>query len=215
VTTLKQLLVLLAAAPLLILGPRVMAGVEPAPAPPLTDIDPTFHRGALELQLIDGVEFSQQDTGPMRPNIDYEDTALRLGYMIDSAHRGGTFLRGNDELLLEGVDGVIFQGPGSGLGGLSILYRRNFLAPGARIVPYMDGGGGGVYCDAYHNQEQRALGSKGEFDLQGGVGVHFRLTQRISLDTEVAYRHLSNADLAPRNLGVNSIGGGFGVSFTF
>jgi lipid A 3-O-deacylase len=215
---LPLLLPLVATLLFLIRSPGVLAGSPeppaPAPAPPAA-LDPAFQHGVLELQLVDGAEWSEQDTGPLRPNIDYELTALRLGYMLDAAHNGGTFLRGNDEILLEGVGGVIFHGPGTGLGGLALLYRRNFLAPNARIVPYIMGGGGGLYNDAYHDQEQRALGSKFEFDLPASIGVRFRVTPLISIDAEIAYRHISNADTAARNLGVNSIGGVVGMSYTF
>ena len=177
--------------------------------------DPIFHRGALDLQVADGVEFSRQKTGLERPNIDYELTAVRLGYMVDSPHRGGTFLRGNDEFMLEAVSGVILQGPGTAFGGLSILYRRNFLAPGAKAVPYITVGGGAVYCDAYHDRVQQALGSNFEFDLQADVGLRYRIGAHWSVDAEVAYRHLSNAHLVERNLGTNGIGGLLGVSYGF
>ena len=215
--TISRRAFLLPAAALLLAWPaRVTAGPpEPAPVSIAASADPIFQRGALELQLVDGVEYSLQNTSARRPNIDYEVTALRLGYMLDSPNTGGTFLRGNDEVLLEAVGGPIFFGPGTALGGLSILYRRNFLAPDARWVPYINAGGGGVYSDAYHDRVQRALGSPFEFDLQGSVGLRFRLAAHVSLDGEVAYRHLSNADLAPRNYGTNGIGGVFGVSFTF
>lgn len=177
--------------------------------------DPIFQRGKFELQVMDGAVYSLQYTGLRRPNIDYTVTTLRVGYMIDSLHAGGTFLRGNDEFLVEAVGGAIFQGPGNALGGLSILYRRNFLAPGARWVPYLNLGAGGVYSDAYHDQVQKALGSKFEFDLQASVGLRYRLATRWTLDGELAYRHLSNAHLASRNLGTNALGGLLGVSYGF
>ncbi len=164
---------------------------------------------------MDGAEYSVQDTGLRRPNIDYELTTVRLGYMLDSPHAGGSFLRGNDEVLLEAAGGVIFEGPGTALGGLSLLYRRNFLAPNAWAAPYINVGAGGAYSDAYHDQAQQALGSKFEFYLQGSVGVRFRLSSRYSLDVESSYRHLSNAGLAERNLGTNGIGGLLGLSYTF
>ncbi len=176
--------------------------------------DPLFHRGVWELQIAEGVEFSLQNTSRIRPNIDYELTILRGGYMLDTPH-GSNFLRGNDELLLEVVGGPMFQGPGSALGGLSIVYRRNFLSPGARVIPYFDAGGGGVYSDASHDRVQQALGSPFEFDLQAGVGVRFRLGMGWTLDAEFTYRHLSNAHIVDRNLGTNAIGGLLGASYSF
>ena len=154
-------------ATLLLTGPRLFAGMaEPAPTIPPPDTDPIFRRGALELQTTDGAFFSLQHTANRRPNIDYELTVIRAGYMLDSPHQGGTFLRGNDELLLEGTGGPIFQGPGTGLGSLSIIYRRDFLAPNAWLVPDFAVGGGGLYSNAYRDQTQGAIGSKFEFDLQ-------------------------------------------------
>lgn len=177
--------------------------------------DPIFHRGALELQVTDGAIYSLQYTGLRRPNIDYELTVVRLGYMLDSPHAGGSFLRGNDELMLEGTGGPIFQGPGSGLGSLSIIYRRNFLAPGAWLVPYLNLGGGGLYSNAYRDQVQQAIGSRFEFDLQASVGLRYRLARHWTVDGEFAYRHISNAHFAERNLGTNGIGGLLGASYSF
>ena len=181
----------------------------PAPAP-----DPAFQRGAFDLQVAEACEISVQNTSAIRPNIDYQLTVLRAGYMLDTPH-GSNFLRGNDEFLLEAVGGPIFHGPGSALGGLSIIYRRNFLSPGAKIVPYLNLGAGGVYSDAYHDKVQQALGGKFEFDLQASVGARFRLSPRWSLDAEFAYRHLSDAHITQRNLGTNGIGGVLGVSRAF
>ena len=210
-----------AAAAACLLGPAALAGpaasipAAPAAAVPTPDADPIFERGKFELQLTDGAFFSLQHTANRRPNIDYELSVIRVGLMLDSPHPGGTFLRGNDELLLEGTGGPIFQGPGTGLGSLSILYRRNFLAPGAKLVPYFDLGGGGLYSNAYRNQVQQAIGSKFEFDLQAAIGLRYRLTRHWTADGEFAYRHISNAHFAERNLGTNAIGGLLGASYSF
>ena len=164
-----------------------------------------FQKGALDLQIMLGAEDSIQDTSPGRPNIDYGLAVVRFGYMLDSA-RGSGFLRGNDEVMIEGISGPIYTGPGTFLSGLSLVYRRNFVPPSARIVPYLNLGAGGVYSDAYHQRVQRALGSPFEFDLQGGVGLRYRFDAKWSIDGEASFRHLSNADLAPRNYGTNALG---------
>ena len=216
VTLRPPLLSLLLFAAVLASRPPGIAGpAAPTASPELVEDDAIFHRGKLDLQVADGAVYSLQYSCVRRPNIYYTVTAVHLGYMVDSPHRGGTFLRGNDEFLLEAVGGAIFQGPGNALGGLSILYRRNFLAPGARLVPYLNLGAGGVYSDAYHDQVQKALGSRFEFDLQASVGLRCRLARRWTVDGEFAYRHLSNAHLADRNLGTNAIGGLLGVSYAF
>ncbi len=197
-------------------GFAARAGEADAKATPRSPVatDPIFHRGAWDLQVAEGVEFSLQTTSQIRPNIDYQLTVIRLGYMLDDPH-GSNFLRGNNEFILEAIGGPMFQGPGSALGGLSIVYRRNFLSPGARIVPYLDLGAGGVYSDAFHDKAQQALGSPFEFDLQAGIGVRFRLGLNWTMDAEFAYRHLSNAHIVDRNLGTNAVGGLIGASYSF
>ena len=117
--------------------------------------------------------------------------------------------------MIEGIGAGIFTGPGNGLGGLSLLYRRNFLAPDTRIVPYFTMGAGGIYNDAYHERTQRIIGAPGEFDLQAAAGLRFRVSTKLTLDTEFSYRHISNADLADRNYGTNGIGGMVGLSYGF
>ena len=183
----------------------------PAPAPV---VDPAFQKGAYDLQLASAFELSLQHTHLRVTNFDYELTIIRAGYMLDTPH-GSNFLRGNDEIMLETEGGPIFHGYGSALGGLSIVYRRNFLSPGAKIVPYLNLGAGGIYSDAYHDKVQQSLGGKFEFDLQVSAGAHFRLSPRWSIDAEFAYRHLSDAFITERNLGTNGIGGVLGVSRAF
>ena len=201
----------------LLLGASLVRAGEPdgkTPAAPVAVEDRIFHRGAWDLQVAEGVEFSLQNTSRIRPNIDYQLTVISLGYMLENPH-GSNFLRGNNELIVEVIGGPMFQGPGSALGGLSIVYRRNFLSPGARVVPYLNVGAGGVYSDASHDKVQQALGSPFEFDLQAGVGVRFRLGLNWTVDAEFSYRHLSNARIVDRNLGTNGIGGLVSASYSF
>ncbi len=183
--------------------------------PPAPVVNNTFQRGATELQLESGFELSLQHTHLRVTNFDYELTILRYGYMLDGAH-GRSFLRGNDEILFGVEGGPIFHGFGSALGGITLLYRRNFLAsPDARVVPYLSLGAGLIYTDAYHNEVQQQLGGRFEFIPQAEFGFHFRLTPRWSLDAEFAYRHISDAFITSRNLGTNGVGGSFGVSRSF
>ena len=218
--SLSSFLPLVLAAVCLFQPVRLHAGPPEAPlgkdTPPATldAPDPIFHHAAFDLQFMGGLMYSLQRTTFERPNFDYAPVVLRLGYMVNNVYGSG-FFRGNDEVMIEGIGAPVFVGPGTGLGGLSLLYRRNFLAPNNRLVPYLTAGVGGIYTDAYHVKPQRALGSPGEFDLQGAVGLRFRVSTKITLDTEFSYRHLSNAGLAERNYGTNAIGGMVGLSYGF
>ena len=196
----------------------VLAGpdVSKSTVVPVAETDPAFARGAFDLQVASGVLFSVQTPSLRRPNIDFDLGAVRFGYMLDGPNGRG-FLRGNDEFMVEAAGGSIFHGPGSGLGGISLIYRRNFLIPAVQpyVVPYLEIGGGGIYTDVYHSPEQHVLGAPFEFDLQSSLGLRFRLTRKWSLDAEANFRHLSNADLANRNYGVNNLGVLVGVSRSF
>lgn len=192
-------------------GPAV---VDATPETPSDDMMKAFRQGALDFQLTLGTEISIQATELKRPNIDYALADIRFGYMLDTA--GGTnWLRGNDEVLFEVIGGPMYTGPGNALGGLSLLYRRNFVPEGARIVPYLNAGLGGIYTDAYHDRTQRALGAPFEFDIVTGIGLRYRITGHLSSDGEISYRHLSNADLATRNFGTNALGGLIGFTYSF
>ena len=214
---------LLAASSLLALAPAVFGGASTegtvdTTIAPLADT--AFQKGATELQLESGFELSLQHTHLRVTNFDYELTIVRFGYMLDTAHGENflgkhNFLRGNDEVLLGVEGGPIFHGYGSALGGITALYRRNFLSPGAKVVPYFSAGAGLIYSDAYHNEVQQSLGGRFEFIPQAEFGCHFRLSPRWSLDAEFAYRHISDAFITSRNLGTNGVGGSFGVSHSF
>ena len=188
--------------------------VDPKAVPSTDEMGTAFLRGKLDLQVSLGAEESIQYTSPGRPNIDYGLAVARLGYMLDDA-RGPGWRRGNDEVMVEAIGGPIYTGPGTFLTGLSLIYRRNFVPSSARFIPYINLGAGGVYSDAYHQKSQRALGSAFEFDLQVGVGLRYRLNPRWSVDTEISFRHLSNADFSSRNYGTNALGGLIGIGYAF
>ena len=192
-------------------GSSTEAAVNTTPAPLA---DTAFQKGTTELQLESGFELSLQHTHLRVTNFDYELTIIRVGYMLDSPY-GRSVLRGNDEVLLGVEGGPIFHGFGSALGGITALYRRNFLLFGTKVVPYFSFGAGLIYTDAYHNEVQQQLGGRFEFIPQGELGCHFRLSPHWSLDAEFAYRHISDAFITTRNLGTNGVGGSFGVSRSF
>lgn len=169
-----------------------------------------FDRGSLEFQALGGAFFSINHS----PNFDYAVGTLRLGYMLYSPNGGGC-LRGNTELLLEVFGGGIFKGPGSGMVGGTLLLRYNFVQPEATVVPYFQIGAGGLYSDAAQDQSQRLIGSDFEFNLQASIGVRWFCTPRCAFILEGGYRHISNADTADRNMGVDAIGGMLGLSYFF
>ena len=186
------------------------AGSEIAP-PPDSPARALFDHGSHELQIGIGWNHSTASGGPLRPVVDDVAGALRLGWMLNSP--GGTgFFRGNCEFLIEAVAGGIVEGAGSVLAGGTLILRYNFIKDSARWLPYIQAGLGAVYADAYRQRPQRLLGEGFEFTMQGEIGVRYLITPHTAVYVETGYRHISNAGLADRNLGLNSVTAEAGVS---
>ena len=180
---------------------------------PMADL-PAFRHGGQEVELNAGAMFSFTSQSARKPELNYAMEDVRYGYMLDDVY-GPAFWHGNDEFLVEGFGGEVFKGPGKALGGGDLLLRHNFVQDGWKLVPYVQIGGGGLDNDIYHDQTQRLIGQGFEFLLQADIGVRYMITNHWALSLEGDYRHISNADLANRNLGLNSLGATLGLNFLF
>jgi hypothetical protein len=109
----------------------------------------------------------------------------------------------------------VTKGPGSFLASASLLWRYNFVQPDARLVPYLQLGAGALDNDIHTGYGQREIGEAFEFVLQGDVGLKYMISNRWAVSAEGGYRHISNADLASRNEGLNSIGVLMQMSYFF
>lgn len=175
-----------------------------------------FVKGARELELGLGAFWSVGTTGDAkRPDMSFGLAQVSHGWMLSDV-RGSGALRGNFEFLLGVFGGSIWDGPGDGLIGSNLLLRYNFVQSGAVVVPFVQIGGGGVYSDAAKDDKvQQLIGSEMSFNLEGAIGVRWMLSNRCAVSLRAEYRHLSNANLADRNSGLNVIGGVLGVSWFF
>jgi hypothetical protein len=172
-----------------------------------------FDRGTWEVEVGSGF-FGSFSTSAPRPTINYQLNDLRLGWMYDSPRRSG-WLRGNSELLLEALGGPVTKGSGSYLAGGSLIYRYNFVQPGARLIPYFQIQAGALDNDIYHRRSQREVGEAFEFILGGGPGIKYRINDQWSAAAELGYRHISDAGLSSRNEGLNSLGGQLQLTYRF
>jgi Lipid A 3-O-deacylase (PagL) len=171
-----------------------------------------FSQGLWEFEETTGAFFSL-NSGFGRPKIDYAVETLRLGVMLSNPHGSGVFA-GNFEFLLDVLGGVIFQGPGNGLGGGTMGLRYNFVQPQASLVPFVQLGAGGCYSDIAESP-QELLGSHLNFLGQASIGVRSRFSQRWSAILQANYNHMSNAGLTTRNDGLDAIGGTVGLGYNF
>jgi len=173
-----------------------------------------FRAGQVEVEGGAGFLGSFSTTSAKRVTINYQIEDARLGYMFNDPSGWG-WLRGTNEAMLEVFGGPVTKGPGNYLAGGSLLWRYNFAQPGARVVPYAQLGAGALGNDIYTGQGQREIGEGFEFVLQGDAGLRYVINDKWAVSGEMDYRHISNADLASRNEGLNSIGGLMEVSYFF
>ncbi len=197
-----------------LVGP-LYAGSEPPVQPVVRqETQDVFAKGGKEFQSVAGLFYFFDRGGNDGPSIDLAVASLRWGIMLSNPHGTG-FFAGNYEFLAEVFAGGIFQGAGSVETGATLFLRYNFIQPQARVIPYMQIGGGGVYTDISETGSHGLVSLPVEFNLQGTGGLRFMLNQRCSFILEAGYRHISNAAIKLPNGGVDSVGGdlGFGIFF--
>jgi hypothetical protein len=110
---------------------------------------------------------------------------------------------------------AVLRGPGNIVVGPSALVRRNFAEEGSPQTIYVQAGAGIVYNDAYRDPYQRAIGQADEFYLSVAVGYRYALSCQWAFEAELGFVHISNADLAPRNGGINALGASVGLVYSF
>ncbi len=179
------------------------------------DSDAPFVRNGLSIEGRVGPYWSPVGIGPDDPSFDFVRMAARLGWMLNDASDWSGPLRGSFEAIFEVSGGPVFDGFGDWLVGPATWIRYNFVQPGWRAVPYFQGGLGIVFSDAYQDKSQDAIGTNPEFTVQGAIGARFLLDEHWSLDLEAGYEHISNADIAKRNDGVNALGASAGFTYFF
>ena len=174
-----------------------------------------YTKDRLSLQVVSGAIFSPTILATRTPVMDYAQTNLRLGWMINEPGQVGFMLRGNFEAILEMTNSIIYKGPGNYMGGFTALIRYNIVSKNSRFVPYVQIGAGIVYTDAYKERTQKAIGNSVEFTPQGGIGCHYLINKNWSVSAELIFHHISNAGLDKRNRGINAFGGFLGLTYYF
>ncbi len=185
---------------------------------PETTADPEgnpFAQGNMSLQLVSGALFSLTGLPEDSPVFNYAQTNLRLGWMLYTPRPQEGLLRGNWEALIEISNSIIFKGSGNYIGGVTGLLRYNFVQPDWKVIPYIHGGVGIVYNDAYKDETQQAIGQAIEFTPQCSLGFHYLITRKWALDAEGMFHHISNAGMSKRNRSINAVGGFLGLTYFF
>ncbi len=119
--------------------------------------------------------------------------------LVSHDHTFGPFIR-HLEVAGEFWTGAQYHPNTAYLVGLTPFLRYH-LMPDARWSPFFDAGAGVTATDIRHPD----LSTIFEFNLQGGAGFHYKLSQKTAFTFQGRYIHLSNARLDTPNLGVNSL----------
>jgi len=93
-----------------------------------------------------------------------------------------------------------------------VIFRWNFLTKSRRFQPWFQGAGGLIYTT--HKYPPNLLSDRSQsldggtsvwnFSPQGGIGIHYFIHDKRSIDLEVNGVHISSASLGDRNPGVNA-----------
>ena len=181
--------------------------------PPVVIQDP-LSKGTTEIEVLGGYFHSPFDV--KRPEFDYAGADLRYGIVLTPAlFDTSKIMRGDLELLFDGFGDGVTKGAGNYLTGGSLLFRYNWFHPGSRFIPYFQLGGGGLHSDAAEDPSQRLIGGNFEFILEATFGARILLNDHWSVLIEGGYQHISNADTAARNVGVNALGGRIGLGYIY
>ncbi|MFN7140348.1 MAG: acyloxyacyl hydrolase [Limisphaerales bacterium] len=184
---------------------------EPITSPDLRyDHNQFFRAGNFEVTAGAAVYFAPFVATRNRPRHEYAVALFDVGYMLNEVKEWG-IARGNFEVLGELFAGGVFSGKGNYLAGFTAWLRYNFVQPDWVIVPYAQLGAGASAMDF----DQRFYGQVFSFNLGTAFGLRYFLRPEFALNAEYRFQHLSNANTARKNLGVNSQGVMIGASWFF
>lgn len=136
--------------------------------------------------------------------------AIHYGWMVGDVCGENCWYRGNWEILAEGFAGAQYHPRTKYVVGVSPIFRYNF-ATGTRWIPFINGGAGPSVTDIGSPD----LSTTFEFNVQGGIGLHYFLRDNAAVTFEARYLHFSNAGLGDPNEGVNTMSYFIGFSWFF
>ena len=175
-----------------------------------TDYEKNFNAGQSEVAAGGQVLFSPFIATGGRPTVNYGGGLIQYGYMLNDLKESGS-LRGNFEVLGELAGSSIFVGDGTYVASATFWLRYNLVLSGWRFIPFVQIGGGISLTDADHD----VFGQTFNFNLDVAPGVRYFVTPHCSLNAEYRYQHISNANIAKHNLGINAQGVALSVSWYF
>lgn len=134
---------------------------------------------------------------------------------------GGVF-RGNTEFLFRADFYQVTFGQENRLAGVSVGPRYNFVQPGWKLVPFVEGTVGVLFADSnsetYGDNQQRGLGQDFNFTFGVAAGVRYDITDDWYVRLACDYMHVSNAGLSEpehENKAIDALGPKLSVGYRF
>jgi len=178
--------------------PRAIAGTDmQGITPPSCSSSGSCSEKDWTIELGSGVSWSNVRSG--QPNQAYTvvpislDASLKLDDVSLDNFLGG-WLRGYSEFFFRGDYEQIVHGPETHFEGIMVGPRYNFVQPGWKIVPYVEGGVGLCFADA--NPAAGGLGQDFNFTFEAGAGAKYNICDDFYVRLGVEYQHVSNAGLS-------------------
>ncbi|MCX6908630.1 MAG: acyloxyacyl hydrolase [Verrucomicrobia bacterium] len=169
--------------------------------------------GAKEIGLQAGYA-STIRMGGTQHNYGFAFVNPRFGYVFTDLIGDdvcGGFLKGNGEVVIEGLFGDGVKGGVHGATeGLALNYKHNFIT-GTRFVPFVELGLG-LSMNQWHIYECQ---SDFEFITQIGAGCQYFFTDDWALIVQARWHHMSNAGMTSPNPGLNDIMSTAGLTHFF
>jgi len=214
---------MLAALALLALAvPSAKAGTEMKDSKDMKGITPpecNFLDKDWTVELGSGVSWSNVRSGePNRPYtiVPIQATAsLKLDDVSLDNVAGGVF-RGYSEFFFRGQYDQIVKGPENHYEGILVGPRYNFVQPGWKIIPFVEGGVGLGFADS--NPQAGGLGQDFNFSFEVAAGAKYQINCDWFLRLAVQYQHVSNAGLSDPpnpNHPIDSLGPILSVGYAF
>ncbi len=171
------------------------------------------------IELGSGATFSNVRSG--QPNQAYTIVPIELtaSLKLDDVsldHELGGILRGYSEFYFTGEYDQIVHGPENHYEGIMVGPRYNFVQPGWKIVPFIEGGVGFGFADS--KPQFGGLGQDFNFSFEAAAGAKWLITDDWFLRLSCQYQHMSNAGLSePTNPNhpIDSLGPILSVGYSF
>jgi hypothetical protein len=132
----------------------------------------------------------------------------RIG-MVVTEPLGSGWWQGNVEVLAEPLFGKVTRPFAAEIAGGSLVVKYNFLSFG-RWMPFWDAGAGMAWTNLAPRIPEES--TQFQFILETGPGVHYFVTERLTVTAGVRFHHLSNGGFGDRNTGINAFLPYIGIS---